>query len=414
MTDKGGQYARQAADWTERAYADVTAYLAHRADLIVSLGPRLEAGDEVLDLACGDGGLGEALIARGLRYQGVDSTPEMVDAARERLGPRATVELGDLNEYAPSSPVAATTVFRAIYYARDRRAFFGRAAEYTQTKLVFDLNPRQYRRRGRARGSPQRGLLGDRAATVLRSPDRLAPRSGSRRGQGARAERPRSRASRCARASPTSSPRRASCRTRGWKPARSMTAPRGRLSLLEGSTLARNEGWCDRDLHAPRDARRAECRAVSLTVGYVERARLGDALDPRLLVRADPDGADPDRHLPGRASARIRAPADSGEANDRETGLVVGHVVARVGRACDPRLRRSTRSSSRRSRARSARLRAAAGRRRCDRAPRPYAGRPRVPGAGRRSPRGRTRFRAPEQASRQRHSGRGSGWGSPP
>ena len=145
MTDKGGQYARQAADWTERAYADVSAYLAHRADLIVSLGSRLEAGDAVLDLACGDGGLGEALIARGLRYHGVDSTPEMVDAARERLGSRALVDLGDLNDYAPSSPVAATTVFRAIYYARDRRAFFGRAAEYTQRKLVFDLNPRQYR-----------------------------------------------------------------------------------------------------------------------------------------------------------------------------------------------------------------------------------------------------------------------------
>ena len=145
MTDKGGQYARQAADWTERAYADVSAYLAHRADLIVSLGPRLEAGDDVLDLACGDGGLGEALIVRGLRYQGVDSTPEMVDAARERLGPRATVELGDLNDYAPSSPVAATTVFRAIYYARDRRSFFEHARGYTRKKLVFDLNPRQYR-----------------------------------------------------------------------------------------------------------------------------------------------------------------------------------------------------------------------------------------------------------------------------
>ena len=27
MIDKGGQYARQAADWTESAYADVIAYL---------------------------------------------------------------------------------------------------------------------------------------------------------------------------------------------------------------------------------------------------------------------------------------------------------------------------------------------------------------------------------------------------
>jgi hypothetical protein len=99
----------------------------------------------VLDLACGDGGLGEPLLQRGLRYRGVDSTPEMVEAARRRLGGRAPVDLGDLNDYAPPESVAATTLFRALYYARDRRAFFDRAAGYTQKKLVFDLNPRQYR-----------------------------------------------------------------------------------------------------------------------------------------------------------------------------------------------------------------------------------------------------------------------------
>ena len=54
----------------------------HRADLIVGLGPRLEPGDEVLDLACGDGGLGELLLERGLRYRGVDSTPEMAAEAQ--------------------------------------------------------------------------------------------------------------------------------------------------------------------------------------------------------------------------------------------------------------------------------------------------------------------------------------------
>jgi SAM-dependent methyltransferase len=139
------QYARQADDWTDRAYADVAAYLSHRAELVATLGPVLEPGDEVLDLACGDGGLGEALLERGLRYRGADSTPEMVEAARSRLGEAVPVALGDLNDYAPPEPVAATTLFRAIYYARDRRAFFGHAAGYTQKKLVFDLNPRQYR-----------------------------------------------------------------------------------------------------------------------------------------------------------------------------------------------------------------------------------------------------------------------------
>jgi hypothetical protein len=145
VTAKEDQYARQAQDWTERAYADVTAYLEHRAELIAELGQRLGPGDEVVDLACGDAGLGEALLRRGLRYRGVDSTPEMVEAARRRLGARAEVDLGDLNDYVPPSPVAATTVFRAIYYARDRAAFFRHVSGFTETKLVFDLNPRQYR-----------------------------------------------------------------------------------------------------------------------------------------------------------------------------------------------------------------------------------------------------------------------------
>jgi Methyltransferase domain len=145
VTAKDDQYARQAQDWTESAYADVTAYLEHRAALIVALGERLAPGDEVLDLACGDAGLGEALLHRGLRYRGVDSTLEMVEAARRRLGAHGEIELGDLNDYVPPVPVAATTVFRAIYYARDRAAFFRHVSGFTERKLVFDLNPRQYR-----------------------------------------------------------------------------------------------------------------------------------------------------------------------------------------------------------------------------------------------------------------------------
>jgi len=140
------QYARQAEEWTERSYADASAYLRHRAELVLNLGPRLEAGDEVLDLACGDGGLGGFLLELGLRYRGVDATPEMAAEARRRLRDLAPVDVGDLNEYVPPAPVAATTVFRALYYAHDRAAFFRHTAGYTEQKLVFDLNPRQYGR----------------------------------------------------------------------------------------------------------------------------------------------------------------------------------------------------------------------------------------------------------------------------
>jgi hypothetical protein len=145
VTGKDEQYARKAEAWTERAYADAAAYLAHRANLVVTLGPRLAPGDEILDLACGDGGFGQVLLARGLRYRGVDATPEMIEQAARRLQGQAPVEVGDLNEYVPPAPVAATTLFRALYYAQDRRAFFRHVATYTERKLVFDLNPRQYR-----------------------------------------------------------------------------------------------------------------------------------------------------------------------------------------------------------------------------------------------------------------------------
>jgi SAM-dependent methyltransferase len=139
VSDTSAKYAGAAERWSEEQYADSVAYLRHRAELIVSLGPPLDPGDRILDLACGDAGLADFL--RPYEYLGVDGSEEMVHAARAR-GARA--ELADLNDYEPPEPVAATTCFRAIYYARDRREFFRRVAGYTERKLVFDLNPRQY------------------------------------------------------------------------------------------------------------------------------------------------------------------------------------------------------------------------------------------------------------------------------
>jgi SAM-dependent methyltransferase len=157
LTDK---YGSQAEGWSERSYGDARKYLHHRAELI---GVGLPPGATVLDLACGDGGLGEMLLARGLRYVGVDTSAEMVEAARARLGNNAVVVQGDLNEFVPAEPVGATTVFRAVYYARDHNAFFRSVASYTRRKLVFDLNPRQYEvddmtRRLRAAGFAHVGL----------------------------------------------------------------------------------------------------------------------------------------------------------------------------------------------------------------------------------------------------------------
>jgi len=105
------------------------------------LGPRLDTGDVVLDLACGDGGLADFLP--GLGYCGVDASPEMVEAARRR-GRR--VVAGKIStSSSPTRPCRRRRSSARIYYARDRRALLVRIAGYTEKKLVFDLNPRQYR-----------------------------------------------------------------------------------------------------------------------------------------------------------------------------------------------------------------------------------------------------------------------------
>jgi SAM-dependent methyltransferase len=184
------KYDAAAAGWSDEQYADSASYLRHRAELVVALGPRLEPGDSVLDLACGDAGLCEPLLAAGLRYAGVDLSRPMVAAARARLGDRGQVAEGDLNEYTPPEPVQATTCFRAIYYARDRRAFFRHIASYTEKKLIFDVNPRQYRVEDvradlQAAGfdrfslrpffSPQRVALPSPLAAVLRAAEHSGP-----------------------------------------------------------------------------------------------------------------------------------------------------------------------------------------------------------------------------------------------
>jgi len=134
------KYDGKARAWSDEQYADAQSYLARRAQLVRTLGPPLEQGDVVLDLACGDGGLADFLP--GQRYIGVDANEEMVEAGRAR---GRDLRRSDLNEYEPEQPVQATTIFRAIYYARDRCELLRRIAGYTEKKLVFDLNPRQYR-----------------------------------------------------------------------------------------------------------------------------------------------------------------------------------------------------------------------------------------------------------------------------
>ena len=85
------KYDAVAESYSAADYADATAYYARRARLVVEHGPRLQRGSTVLDIACGDGGLGQPLLDLGIDYRGVDASQGMIDVARRTLGDRVRV-----------------------------------------------------------------------------------------------------------------------------------------------------------------------------------------------------------------------------------------------------------------------------------------------------------------------------------
>ena len=133
------KYDALAERYSATDYADAAAYYRRRAHLVVRHGPMLSAGASVLDLACGDGGLGPPLLSLGIDYHGVDASRRMVDVARRTLGAR--VCQGTV-EYRPEAMVDATTIFRALWVVSDRQAFFGQVRAFTRVKLMFDFDPR--------------------------------------------------------------------------------------------------------------------------------------------------------------------------------------------------------------------------------------------------------------------------------
>jgi ubiquinone/menaquinone biosynthesis C-methylase UbiE len=137
------KYDELADRFTEHEYGDPERYFGHRATIVVTVGPRLEPGDRILDLACADGSAAPPLIARGLRYTGVDASEAMLEIARTRV-PAAEFVAGDLLTYSPPEPVAATTIFRSLHFVEDRTTFFRHVASFTEKKLVFDFAPRRH------------------------------------------------------------------------------------------------------------------------------------------------------------------------------------------------------------------------------------------------------------------------------
>ncbi|WP_203566486.1 class I SAM-dependent methyltransferase [Aestuariimicrobium ganziense] len=91
----------------------------------------LRGEEHLLDAGCGTGRDAEAALERwpGLRVTGVDASQAMVEAARERLGDRATVLLADLTQPLPlDEPVDAVMSVAAFHWVADHRSLFANLA----------------------------------------------------------------------------------------------------------------------------------------------------------------------------------------------------------------------------------------------------------------------------------------------
>jgi len=136
------KYDELAETFTAREYGDPERYFGRRARMVATLGRPLETGDRVLDLGAADASAAPSLLALGLEYTAVDFSPGMAAVARRRHGERIRIELADMLVYRPPEPVAATVCFRTLHLVPDRAWFFGHVAQFTEKKLMLDLNPR--------------------------------------------------------------------------------------------------------------------------------------------------------------------------------------------------------------------------------------------------------------------------------
>jgi trans-aconitate 2-methyltransferase len=102
---------------------------AWAADVLARL-QGIAADATVLDVGCGTGRVTEALLAlvpRG-RVLAIDSSSEMVDLARRRLGERATVWCQDALELEVGEPVDAIVSTAALHWVADHDRLWPRLA----------------------------------------------------------------------------------------------------------------------------------------------------------------------------------------------------------------------------------------------------------------------------------------------
>jgi len=95
----------------DRDFAFVAAY---GEELLDWLEP--QPGELILDLGCGTGALTEKIAERGATVLGLDSDPDMIEAARQRLGDAIELRVADAHDFTVDEPVDAVVSNAALHW----------------------------------------------------------------------------------------------------------------------------------------------------------------------------------------------------------------------------------------------------------------------------------------------------------
>jgi SAM-dependent methyltransferase len=148
MEDKSltaDKFTALSSGWSEREYGDPLAFMRRRASLVINWGARLEPGDRILELGCGDGTLTCLLAREGFEVTGVDISPGMIEEARKRAqreGVDARFELCDSDKFEIERPFDAVVSFMSAFftYMEHPAEFLESASASVTKKVIVDWN----------------------------------------------------------------------------------------------------------------------------------------------------------------------------------------------------------------------------------------------------------------------------------
>ncbi|WP_129663219.1 class I SAM-dependent methyltransferase [Phytoactinopolyspora endophytica] len=101
--------------WDAHAYdRDFGFVAAYGVELLDWLRP--QPGERIIDLGCGTGDLTARLVETGASVIGMDAEPAMIEAARERLGDAAELQVADAHDFSVDDPVDAVVSNAALHW----------------------------------------------------------------------------------------------------------------------------------------------------------------------------------------------------------------------------------------------------------------------------------------------------------